>query len=236
MTRPVQDIILQDYTLDILLLPANSRAVTRATITADAAAAIGDTTISLTAASSTTIKAGTSISFATASGATERQQVLFTANATITTTPANFAIAPLKKAIADSSVASFVVGTVPLFGIQTMDLQVQETQVDTTNFQSGSGTEMAIVRNARTYNISGNVKAGDLAYTDIIQKVTLNSAFLNREVYAIGTLPDGEKFEGAAKVMGLNMPANQNEIKKYSFNLTFQGDSFIWTPGYYAAA
>ncbi len=233
MTRPVQDIILQDYTLDILLLAANSRAVTRATITADAAAAVGDTTISLTAASSTEIKAGTSISFA---GVTERQQVLFTANATITATPASFAIAPLKKAIADSSVASFVVGTVPLFGIQIMDLATQETQVDTTTFQSGSGTEMAIVRNSRTYNISGIVKTGDLAYTDIIQKVTLNSAFLNREIYAIGTLPDGEKFEGAAKVMGLNMPANQNEVKKYSFNLTFQGDSFIWTPAYYAAA
>lgn len=236
MTRPVQDIVLQDYTLDILLLPANSRAVTRATITADAAAAVGETTISLTAAASTTIKAGTSISFATASGATERQQVLFTTNAAIAATATNCAIAPLRKAIASSSTASFVVGTVPLFGIQTMDIQTQETQVDTTNFQSGSGTETAIVRNSRTLNISGITKAGDLAYTDIIQRVTLDSAFLNREVYAVATFPDGEKLEGAAKVMGLNMPANQNEVKKYSFNLTFLGDSFIWTPGYYAAA
>jgi hypothetical protein len=236
MTRPVQDIILQDYTLDILLLAANSRAVTRATITADAAAAVGDTTISLTAASSTTIKAGTSISFASASGATERQQVLFTANATITDTAASFAIAPLKKAIADSSVASFVIGTVPLFGIQTMDKVNQETQIETSTFQSGPGTEMSIVRVARTLNISGIVKAGDLAYVDIIKRVSDDSVFLNREIYAIATLPDGEKFEGAAKLMGLNEPANKDEVKKYSFNLTFQGDSFIWTPGYYAAA
>lgn len=236
MTRPVQDIILQDYTLDLLLLPANSRTVTKAVITFEAAAAVGATTVSLTAVSSTVIKAGTSISFASASSPTERQQVLFTANATITATAASFAVAPLKKAIADASVGDFVVGTVPLFGIQTMDKANQETQVDTTNFQSGSGVEAAIVRYARTLSISGIVKVGDLAYVDIIKKVSDNSAFTNREVYVIATLPDGEKFEGAAKVMGLSEPANQNEVKKYSFSLPFQGDSFIWTPGYYAAA
>lgn len=236
MTRPVQDIILQDYTLDILLLNPNSRAVIKAVITFDAPAVVGATSVSLTAATSTTIKAGTSLSFAAPSAPTDRQQVLFTADATITATPASFAVAPLKKAIADSSVGDFVVGTVPLFGIQTMDKTNQETQVDTTNFQSGSGTEMAIVRNARTLNISGIVKAGDLAYVNIIKRVSDDSAFLNREIYAIATLPDGEKFEGATKLMGLNEPANQNEIKKYTFNLTFQGDSFIWTPGYYAAA
>ncbi|MFM6236706.1 MAG: phage tail tube protein [Dolichospermum sp.] len=235
MTRPVQDIILQDYTLDIRLLPVNSRAVVKNVITFESAAILGATTVSLTAASSTTIEAGTSVSFAAASSPTERQQVLFTSDATITSTATNFAVAPLKKAIADNSVGDFVVGTVPLFGIQTMDVQNQETQVDTTNFQSGSGTEMAIVRNARTLNISGIVKVGDMAYTNIIQKVSLDSAFINREIYAIATFPDGEKFEGAAKIMGLNMPANQNEVKKYTFNLTFLGDSFIWTPGYYAA-
>ncbi|MFM6871150.1 MAG: phage tail tube protein [Dolichospermum sp.] len=235
MTRPVQDIILQDYTLDIKLLSPNSRAVVKNVITFEAAATVGATTVSLTAASSTTIEAGTSVSFAAASSPTERQQVLFTSDATITSTATNFAVAPLKKAIADNSVGDFVVGTLPLIGIQTMDVQNQETQVDTTNFQSGSGTEMAIVRNARTLNISGIVKVGDMAYTNIIQKVSLDSAFINREIYAIATFPDGEKFEGAAKIMGLNMPANQNEVKKYTFNLTFLGDSFIWTPGYYAA-
>ncbi|MFM6394581.1 MAG: phage tail tube protein [Dolichospermum sp.] len=204
-------------------------------ITCEAAATVGATTVSLTAAISTNIDAGTSGSFAAESSHTERQQVLFTSYATITSTDTNFAVAPLKKAIADNSVGDFVVGTVPLFGIQTMDVQNQETQVDTTSFQSGSGTEMAIVRNARTLNISGIVKVGDMAYTNIIQKVSLDSAFINREIYAIATFPDGEKFEGAAKIMGLNMPANQNEVKKYTFNLTFLGDSFIWTPGYYAA-
>ena len=117
-----------------------------------------------------------------------------------------------------------------------MDKVNQETQVETSTFQSGPGTEMSIVRVARTLNISGIVKAGDLAYVDIIKRVSDDSVFLNREIYAIATLPDGEKFEGAAKLMGLNEPANKDEVKKYSFNLTFQGDSFIWTPGYYAAA
>lgn len=234
MPRPFADIILQDYTLDLTMLPLNSRAVTQVTITVTEPGVIGAQSITVSSSANITIKAGTSISVAAPATPTERQQILFVEDASITATPAAFDIAPLKKAIADNSVGTIPSGLTPLFGIQTMDVATQETQVDTTNFQSGSGTEMAIIRNSRTLNISGIVKAGDLAYTNIIQKVTLDSAFLNREIYAVATFPDGEKFEGATKVMGLNMPANQNEVKKYSFNLTFLGDSFIWTPGYYA--
>jgi hypothetical protein len=35
-----------------------------------------------------------------------------------------------------------------------------------------------------------------------------------------------------AKVGGISFPANQNEVMKYSFNLTFQGDLLEWTSAF----
>jgi hypothetical protein len=51
-------------------------------------------------------------------------------------------------------------------------------------------------------------------------------------VYAITTMPDGERIAGVAKIMALNLPANQNEVKKYSFTLMYQGSIYEWTAPY----
>ena len=124
-------------------------------------------------------------------------------------------------------------GLIPLCGINQIDLANQETQVDTTNLQSGSGTEYALVRVARSYTINGIALAGDECLETIVKPVAaFNSEFLGREVYAVATFPDGERLAGTAKITAFNMPANQNEVKKYSFNLTFQGRAFNWTAPY----
>jgi len=130
--------------------------------------------------------------------------------------------------------ATFVsrIATTPLTGIQTLDLNNQETQVDTTHFGSGSGTEAAIVRFNRSYSASGIALIGDEALERIVKRVAgFDNAFLGREVYAIATTSDGEAIEGAAKIMALNLPANQNEVKKYSFTLMYQGNA-AWVQPY----
>jgi hypothetical protein len=130
--------------------------------------------------------------------------------------------------------ATFVsrIASTPLTGIQTLDLNNQETQVDTTHFGSGAGTEAAIVRFNRSYSASGIALIGDEALERIVKRVAgFDNAFLGREVYAIATTSDGEAIEGAAKIMALNLPANQNEVKKYSFTLMYQGNA-AWVQPY----
>ena len=135
--------------------------------------------------------------------------------------------------ITSGNAARFLTGLIPLCGINQIDLANQETQVDTTNLQSGSGTEYALVRVARSYTINGIALAGDECLETIVKPVgAFNSEFLGREVYAVATFPDGERLAGTAKITAFNMPANQNEVKKYSFNLTFQGRAFTWTAPY----
>ena len=232
--------ILQDYSLDLRILPvdafgASQRTVTKVVVTNSASAAVGSTTLSLRSASAVSLKAGTSLSFQDPAAVVPygRQQVVLMQDVSLTTTAANVSVSPIKRAIALNATASVTVGMVSLAGIQQMDFNNQETQVDTTNFASGSGTEGVLVRVQRQLSINGVSLVGDEALETIVKPCgALSSAFFGREVYAIATKPNGEQFEGAAMIMALNFPANQNEIDKYSFTLNFQGSSFIWTRPY----
>lgn len=230
--------ILQDYGLEVLLLPLNTlgvpnRTVTQVTITAGAAV-IGATTISLTPASAITLRAGNVLSFRAGSEAYRTQVVVLSDHSNISgNTTATVTIAPLSRDITNGATASFVNGLLPLTGIQTLDLNNQETQVDTTSFLSGPGTETALVRVNRNYSVSGVALAADEALESVIKPVgAFQGNMFNREIYAAATFSDGERIEGVAKVYALNFPANQNEVKKYSFTLAFQGRAFTWTQPY----
>lgn len=228
--------ILQDYGLEVLLLPLNTlgvpnRTVTQVTINAGAAV-IGATTISLTPASAITLRAGNVLSFRAGSEAYRTQVVVLSDHNNISAAT-TVTIAPLSRAITSGATASFVNGLLPLTGIQTLDLNNQETQVDTTSFLSGPGTETALVRVNRNYSVSGVALAADEALESVIKPVgAFQGNMFNREIYAAATFSDGERIEGVAKVYALNFPANQNEVKKYSFTLAFQGRAFTWTQPY----
>ena len=230
--------ILQDYSLEVLLLPLNTLGVSNrntssVTITAGVAA-VGASTISLTPASAITLRAGNVLSFRAGSEAYRTQVVVLSDHSNISGAT-NVTIAPLSRAITNGATASFVNGLLPLTGIQTLDLNNQETQVDTTSFLSGPGTETALVRVNRNYSVSGIALAADEALETVIKPVgAFAGNMFNREIYAAATFSDGERLEGVAKIYALNFPANQNEVKKYSFTLAFQGRQFTWTQPYTA--
>ena len=233
--------ILQDYSLDVRLLTvdtfgAPNRTVTKATVTNKTAVSVGATSLSLFGDTAISLKAGNALSFISAGG-TLRQQAILTqdvASLPITNATAiNVSVLPIKRAIGALATALEPSGMIPLAGIQQMDFNNQETMVDTTSFGSGSGTEGIIVRVQRQLTINGITLPGDEAMETVIKPVAgLTSALMGREIYVIATKPNGEIFEGAAMVSALNFPANQNEVDKYSFTLSFQGNTFAWTRPY----
>ncbi len=238
MTRPTKSIILQNYTLEMLMLPLGSRDLTasRRTITVTTPVTENDDSVEITSSvASTLIKAGTSLSFGSAG--LRRHQLLFVENVTAGTTPVAAKIARTQREIASGATytADFISGLEPLFGIQGFDLQSQETTVDTTNTQSGSGMESTMVRFDRTIAVTGVTMQGDRALETIVKRIVFDTAYTNREVYAVATYPNGEKYEGAAKIMGYSSPGNQNEVAKYQFNLQFQGDTLVRTQAYHFA-
>lgn len=224
MPRPAGETQLKNTTLEVLLLPANSRTVTLINVTAQAPGVLGADTISLTAASAVSVKAGTGLSFL--DGAT-RKHVLVTEDANLSTTPTSVQVSPLIASIAATSIAPMVSGLIPVFGIQEFNYQTSPQEVDTTNLQSGSGMESALVRSDRTYDVSGILIPGDQALFNIVKRIAEDDATFGREVYFVCTTPDGEVRRAAAKVKNYSESGNQNEVRKYSFQLQCQGSSFV---------
>jgi len=249
--------ILQDYSLELALPGINatfgttSRSVTRRIITVTSTDnPVGASTLTVrantntggTITGTTVIKAGTALSFSSDAPtqipslvfAKIRQQAIVLNDVSLTdSTASSITISPLSRPIQAGAIADFIVGLIPLSGIQTMDMANQETMVDTTHFGSGAGTETAIVRTAKSFSISGVALAGDEGLETIVKPVGAFTGYLfGREVFAVATMPDGERFEGFANITALNFPANQNEVKKYSFTLTYQGRTFAWYTPY----
>ena len=235
-SRPVQTIILQNYTLDLKLLPENTRSVSAVTLTVTSTAAESSTSLSVSAAAGVnyTIAAGTSLSFVAPSSPTNRQQALVLANATLNgTTPVSLTVAPLLDPIAVNSTSRLVQDMFPLLGITSFGLTPSPTIVDTTHSQSGSGTSSALVRTKREISIEGIEYANDIALEQFVKRTFFDPSYMNRELYAIATYPNGARFEGAAKATALTLNGTPMEVLKYTFTLEFQ-DEVSWTPAYYA--
>lgn len=235
MAFKVGEIAFRNSTVEMKLLPLGSRDITADTytVTAGSAAAVGATTINLSVGTGTVeIKAGSSLSFLNASG---RSQVLVTEDATLTSTPSSVSCSGLIKAVDNAATATFVDGLVPLFGIQDLSASDSPQEIDTTNLLSGIGMESALVRSDHTFDVSGIQIVNDECLYGIIKPLAKSEALFGREVYAVVTYPDGEKIVGAAKIKSYQEQGNQNEIKKYSFQLQVQGSSYAYfTPHIFA--
>jgi predicted secreted protein len=133
-------------------------------------------------------------------------------------------VAPLTELLPDGAIAVTVNGLLPLFGVQSFDFQSQETSVDVTSSQSGSGMESAMVRFNRSISVSGVQMEGDRTVETLLKPRVFSQWGDDKELYAIATYPDGSKYEGPAKVLNFNMAGNQNEVMRYEFTLQFQRD------------
>lgn len=235
--RPVQTVILQNFALDLKMLGENNRNLSVTTLTCGLGALEGATSINVTATTGVnyTIAAGTALSFVAPTSPLGRVEVLLLANATLSGgSTISLTIAPLLDSITAGSTARLVQDMFPVLGITNLGPQLSPTVVDTTHAQSGSGTSSAIVRTKRELTVEGIEYVGDIALEQFVKRTFFDPIYMNRELYAIATYPNGSKLEGASKVTALTMPATQMEVMKYTFTLEFQ-DEIFWTPAYYAS-
>lgn len=214
---------LKNFTMDVLLLPKGLRTTTQFNIVSGGAVE-GAGTINLsTQVGTVLINGGNSLSFL---NGTRRVQILVLADATLTTAPTTVAVSELTDGVDAGAIAVYTQGLLPLAGVQDFALSTSDQEVDTTNVLSGYGTESALIRAGKTFNVSFIQIPNDAGLYFVIKKVALQGAFYGREVYATATYPDGEIHRGAAKVKNFSQPGNQNEVKKGSFDLEFQGISY----------
>lgn len=200
------------------------------TITLSAAAAQGVEQISaISSVAATVIKAGTSLRFinTTAVGnIVKHGQVLVTTDVTIGTVATVVQCSPLRFALEATATSTFLPGMLPIYGLQDFSLQTQDTEVDITHTLSGVGTEVDLIRSAKTFNFSLVQVPYDRGMETIAKSVLLDATNYAKEVHLQLSYPDGEMITGAAKLRNLQLPGNQNEVKKISFEGTVMGESF----------
>lgn len=230
-SRSTQVISLATYSLEIGDIP-DTQNPTTVTIINDGYADEGATFIKFTppATGSISIPSGAALVFSYLDlGVSYIQTVIIDQNVYIdgsTLDPDLYVrVAPLSEPLQDGAIATTVNGLLPLFGIQGFDLQSQETTVDTTNTQSGSGMESAMVRFNRSISVSGIQLEGDRLIETVIKPRVFSPWGGDKELFAIATYPDGSKYQGAAKILNFNMSGNQNEVMRYEFTLQFQRDT-----------
>ena len=226
---------LKNVNLDVVLLTRTNRVVNRdpdkIVLTLGTAIAEGGTTASITSSvDATDIKAGNGLSFVDANG--YRKHLLVLEDATVGTVAGNVSVSPALDAIEANSTAEYIAGLVPVYGMQNFALSSQDTDEDITNTLSGFGTEVELVRSGKSLDVSVIQVPNDPGLYNVIKKVSLKGAFFGREIYAVFTNPDGEVMRGAAKVRNFQQPGTQNAVKRGSFQLTFQGDSFEYLEPY----
>lgn len=224
---------LKNTVMGVMLLPEVNRVPQRfpafISVTLAAAVTVGAVTASLTAsAANTAIKAGTALSFLDSG---TRKQIIIIDDVTLGTTAVSANVLPATDPIATASVARTLAGLVPLYGMQSFGISSSDQDVDTTDTLSGFGTQVALVRSGKSVDISAIQIPSDPGI-ELIKRVTLQGAFFGKEIYAVLTSPDGEMMRGAAIARNLQLPGTQNEIKRVSFQLSFQGNSFVHEPAY----
>ena len=217
-------ILTEGVKLDIGWLPKGLRVAPTYTITATAAAAIGDESITVTASiDNLLLQAGTILPF----GA---QKVIVTDDTVVdSATDTNLPVRELTAAIADNDTA-VTKALLTVLGLTEASPNAETQTEDTTNFLSGFGQENVIVGANRMVQCSGNVIVGDRAMDTILKPLSLDDEKVRREIWAELVMPSGEKFVGAAKVGSLSNSVSLRSIQKFSFQLMFQGLSFKHTP------
>lgn len=203
-------------------------------VVSNATSYIGHNYLTLSSFGDIELKAGTCLSFGDPDFGYipgHRKQVILVNDTVVDDIPIEVEVYPLTHNIIEKDVAEVVEGVMPLNGVQVIDLLSQEVQVEATNFTTKRGVTNTFIRQIKTCSVNGIALTGDKALETIIKPVGMFSDLLyGRDIYAAVTMPDGERFAGIAKISGLSLPANQNEVKRFSFNLLFQGDYFEWYP------
>lgn len=182
------------------------------------------------------LTSGTALSFAGLDfleTPSSRKQVIILNDYNLSGAPQYVQVSGLLQTIKKSEVAYFIENILPLNGVQSLDLSSQETQIDTTNVASQNGVYSVFVRHSISCAVTGIALAGDKALETVIKPVGMFSSNLfGRDIYAVITLPDGERYAGVAKIGSMSLPANQNEVKRFSFTLIYQGEILEWNPPY----
>lgn len=105
----------------------------------------------------------------------------------------------------------------------------QIKNVDTTNYLTGIGMEMATTGNSKKMQLNFNLIYGDRG-ASILRKIAYDKTYVGREFYFYLLFPSGEAHEGVALLESASPTQQVQDKRSFSCNAQVQGDTYIYTP------
>lgn len=142
-------------------------------------------------------------------------------------------VLPIPAALTANDTAT-TIASLYIAGATDASPSSQPKTVDTANFLSGAGMEMATTGTNRTLNFTFQNIVGDPG-SDLLKGILYDDAVYNREIYAIlkrdaGNRLVAEQYEGAAIPTQGDQSSPVQDLVTITANLQFQGASFKYTP------
>jgi hypothetical protein len=217
---PTQLITTVGQQVRIALPALNSRTLTSYVVTTSAEAIVGAESLAVTALT-TRIYAGDRLKFGPSSILAVVAEDCAVGATAIPTLPLTAVIA--------TGLTATTFATLFVAGATDASPSSQPKTTDATNFNSGAGSEMAVVGTSRTLSFTFNRIEGDVG-GDALMQVLYNDAYYNREIFAFVERTNGEIYSGAAIATTGAQQGPVQEKVTMNVNLQFQGTSFQFTP------
>ena len=217
---PTQLITTVGQQVRIALPALNSRTLTEYTITTSADAILGAESLAVTALT-TKLYAGERLKFGPSNLLAVVADDCAVGATTIPTLPLG---AEIETALTARTYATLFVA-----GATDASPSSQPKTTDATNFNSGAGSEMAVIGTSRTLSFTFNRIEGDVG-GDALMQVLYNDDYYNREIYAFVERTNGEIYSGAAIATTGAQQGPVQEKVTMNVNLQFQGTSFRFQP------
>lgn len=231
MGFPTEKIINFGTSVKLALINSGNTPVLH-TITAEAAAIVGATTVSLSAETPVFLQHDTVLVF----GSTRvRIQVPDSSSALsdgilIGSTATDVPCAPLTAALVDNATAT-TYQLYSLLGVTTASPTEQPQTEDTTNMQSGFGQEMEVVGMNRSISVNGIGVRGDRCVFEVLNPLLRTDTNARKNVWCEMVDSNGNVRRGLAKITDASGEGQVRATAKYSLTITFLGNNFQYTAG-----
>ena len=232
MGFPSDKVVANGARLFLQLIPAGGSAPDSYVITATAAAAIGATSIQLQSDEDVFLSHEEELKFPGGTAIVNLPE-LSTLNDVIQV-PAGSAVAvpvqPLTGAIASGATAN-TYAMLQLLGITDCSPPMAVQVVDTTDMRSGFGQSQVAVGVDRTVQVTGYHVSGDRCKAEILYPYLTDNQTIRQLLYVVLEMPNGDRFEGTARVTDSGATAQVRNVLGYNFTFGFEGETFQFTNG-----
>ena len=135
---------------------------------------------------------------------------------------------PLPSAVSSGATAT-TKALVFVAGCTDATITPQIKNVDTTNYLTGIGMEMATTGNSKKMQLNFNLIYGDRG-ANILRRIAYEKVYVGREFYFYLLFPSGEAHEGIALLESASPTQQVQDKRSFSCNAQVQGDTYIYTP------